>query len=387
MATLQSVMCSGSSVAPAGRRSLPGSASSWTARNSGSGRPSGGMMWNLRRHRPPGKRMSLFKKERLSADESDSARVSPRHCVMVVDDEEGNLRVMSWMLSEHYRVVEAQDGRAALELLQAMAPAELPSVIISDQRMPRMCGVELFEHVRRLYPATMRIILTGLVDPNAIIDSVNRAGVFRFVVKPCDRGELLATVACAIDAFERLQGEDRWRDPLTGLPTRQALTQGPRHGAAAVLRVDIDGFGDYNRRVGEVAGDRLLADVAGALLQHGGQRLEVVRWASDEFLLRLPPPADRAGVLALASALQAAIAAVPTGDGSAMTCSIGVCCPGGGAGSADALLIRIAGEALALARRDGGGRVVCLDADASASATAASAPAAPVLPPLQRDSA
>jgi two-component system, cell cycle response regulator len=325
--------------------------------------------------------MSLFKKERLSADEAELARAPVRHSVMVVDDEEGNLRVMSWMLSEHYRVVEAHDGCEALELLQAMGPAEVPSVIISDQRMPRMCGVELFEHVRRLYPATIRIILTGLVDPNAIIDSVNRAGVFRFVVKPCDRGDLLATVGSAIEAFERLQvgtsssepdseaGPAAWRDPLTGLGTRQSLSPTPGRDAVAVLRLDLDGFGEYCARAGDAAGDHVLVAVAALIRPHCVDGIDAVRWASDEFLLRIAAPAGSAEALALALRLRADVAALSAGTDAAIRCSIGLGCASADPRQAvdDATLIRIAGSALALARREGGDRVACLTVNAGPS--------------------
>jgi two-component system, cell cycle response regulator len=324
--------------------------------------------------------MSLFKKERLSADGTGPARAPARHAVMVVDDEDGNLRVMSWMLSEHYRVLEAHDGREALDLLQSLSPSELPSVIISDQRMPRMCGVELFEQVRSLYPSTIRIILTGLVDANAIIDSVNRAGVFRFVVKPCDRGSLLATIASAIEAFERVNSSpparveagdeagagERWRDPLTGLGTRQAVSLAAKQNAAAVLRLDIDGFGDYLRRAGEAAGDRLLVAVATILRQHCGADAQAVRWASDEFLVCFADPDAGAAARSLATRLRRAVAALSADADLAITCSIGLCCPSGDPGQAvdDATSIDIAGAALAMARRGGGDRVVCLTVNA-----------------------
>jgi diguanylate cyclase (GGDEF)-like protein len=331
--------------------------------------------------------MSLFKKERLTTDMMGPACAAARHAVMVVDDEEGNLRVMSWMLSDHYRVVEAHDGREALELLRAMSTAELPSVIVSDQRMPRMSGVELFEQVRCLFPYTIRIMLTGLVDPNAIIDAVNRAGVFRFIVKPCDRIELLATVSCAIEAFELSRPGDRrtvaagegsdagehWRDPLTGLGMRQALRRAPAQGPAAVLRLDIDGFGDYVRRAGEAAGDRLLVKVAAIIRQHCDAGVEALRWASDEFLLRIDGSGSGGTALSLGKRLRAAVAALSADACRPVSCSIGLCSPSIEPGHAvdDETTIGIAGAALAMARRDGGDRIVCLTVNACPATLAA----------------
>ena len=98
--------------------------------------------------------MSMFKRERLAQVEAKAASDAPKHTVLIVDDEEGNLKALRGVLGSAFNILEARDGQAALELLQSLPPDQVPSVILSDQRMPRMTGVELFSHL--LQRATRR---------------------------------------------------------------------------------------------------------------------------------------------------------------------------------------------------------------------------------------
>ena len=97
--------------------------------------------------------MSMFKRERLAQVEAKAASEGPKHTVLIVDDEEGNLKALRGVLGSAFNILEARDGQAALELLQSLPPDQVPSVILSDQRMPRMTGVELFSHLRESLPA------------------------------------------------------------------------------------------------------------------------------------------------------------------------------------------------------------------------------------------
>jgi len=128
--------------------------------------------------------VSLFKKERLDAM---APRGEPAHSVLIVDDEPGNLSVLRAMLGQRYRLLEARDGDEALALIEGLPDSLHPQVVLSDQRMPRMAGVELCERLRERLPEAIRIILTGFVDVGAIVDAINRAGIYKFIVKPYDR--------------------------------------------------------------------------------------------------------------------------------------------------------------------------------------------------------
>lgn len=114
--------------------------------------------------------------------------------ILCVDDEPGIVRSLQWLLQKDFEVVTAGDGQAAL----ALVGAHDFDVVISDQRMPVMSGVELLREVRRLSPRTMRILLTGYSDMQAIIRSVNESEVFRFINKPWNISELPKVVSQAV---------------------------------------------------------------------------------------------------------------------------------------------------------------------------------------------
>ena len=315
--------------------------------------------------------MSLFKAERL-AQINRRPDVAPTHAILIVDDEAGNLRVLRVALAERFRVLEATDGQHALELLQSLPPDQGPSVILSDQRMPRMTGVELFEKVRELLPDSIRIIITGFVDVGAIVDAINRAGIYKFVVKPFDRNELLLTVDRAIEAFEmrrkilehieQLEHKVRERtreleaknealqdayaeierasltDPLTGLGNRRSfnrrLDQAPeqRRGQGqrlAYLLIDLDHFKSVNDGYGHAAGDAVLSKMGEILQQNCRGDDLAVRWGGEEFLLRIDVD-DELEALACAERVRQQVRATDfaLSDGQILkrTCSIGIAC-------------------------------------------------------------
>jgi DNA-binding NtrC family response regulator len=111
--------------------------------------------------------------------------------LLFVDDEERVINLLRTMFRNEYEVYTATSGRAALEIIAAQ-PID---VIVSDQRMPEMAGIELLSEVRKRSPGTMRILLTGYADLTAIIGSVNEGEVFRFITKPWDHGEIKRIVA------------------------------------------------------------------------------------------------------------------------------------------------------------------------------------------------
>jgi diguanylate cyclase (GGDEF)-like protein/PAS domain S-box-containing protein len=81
------------------------------------------------------------------------------------------------------------------------APERL-SCIVSDHRMPNLTGIELFRELEQLLPRASRIIVTGFVDIETIIDSINKARIYQFIVKPFDANDFVLTVRRAVEAFE-----------------------------------------------------------------------------------------------------------------------------------------------------------------------------------------
>jgi serine/threonine-protein kinase len=115
--------------------------------------------------------------------------------LLFVDDEERILRTLDMAFRHHYRILTTTDGREALRILRD----EAIDVVISDQRMPHMTGVELLRGARHISPATMRILLTGYAELASIVGSINDGEIFRYVQKPWLLQELRSTISEAVE--------------------------------------------------------------------------------------------------------------------------------------------------------------------------------------------
>lgn len=124
---------------------------------------------------------------------------SPKGRVLCVDDEPNILRALSWLLNKEFQVVTALNAQEGLALIRG---GDF-DVVLSDQRMPDMSGVDFLNEVRRLAPRAMRILLTGYSDMQAVLRSVNESEIFRYVNKPWDVTELPAIVAEAAAVARR----------------------------------------------------------------------------------------------------------------------------------------------------------------------------------------
>lgn len=129
-----------------------------------------------------------------------------RPYVLYVDDEELNLKVFDANFRTRFRCLLASSAAEALELLARHAPDT--AVILSDQRMPGMTGVELLEQVRALYPDIQRMVVTAYSDMDAVMAAVNRGQIVRYVVKPWIKNELAAALEDSV-RIHRLQGKLR----------------------------------------------------------------------------------------------------------------------------------------------------------------------------------
>lgn len=115
--------------------------------------------------------------------------------VLFVDDEPHILNTMRWLFKRQYNVLVADSGAKAIEILKQ----QKVDVIVSDQKMPGMTGVEVLHQAKELCPASMRILLTGYSDFDATVGSVNKGEIFRFVQKPWVNKELKEVVNLAAD--------------------------------------------------------------------------------------------------------------------------------------------------------------------------------------------
>jgi two-component system, sensor histidine kinase and response regulator len=121
------------------------------------------------------------------------------HKILVVDDEPVNLRTLERLFREDYDVLTAASGAEAVELLHRHDNVAL---LITDQRMPEMTGIELLKKSVLLRPRMVRIILTGYTDVDALIEAINCGQVYRYVTKPWSNEELLLTVRRALEHYE-----------------------------------------------------------------------------------------------------------------------------------------------------------------------------------------
>ncbi len=124
--------------------------------------------------------------------------------ILVVDDELPNLQKLQRTFIHRYRVLAASGGSEALKLIDKN---EGVSVIIADQRMPDMTGVEFLRRTMASHPDAVRIILTGYTDVDVLMEAINVCKVFRYVVKPWDPPDLLMTVERGLEA-QRLASEN-----------------------------------------------------------------------------------------------------------------------------------------------------------------------------------
>jgi response regulator RpfG family c-di-GMP phosphodiesterase len=119
--------------------------------------------------------------------------------LLYVDDEENNLLSFKATFRLKYDVTIVSSGAGAMKIMESK-PIE---IIISDQRMPNMTGVEFLEKVLEIYPDPMRLLLTGYADMNAVIDAVNKGKIFHYLTKPWNEEELDFTINRAYEEYKK----------------------------------------------------------------------------------------------------------------------------------------------------------------------------------------
>jgi response regulator RpfG family c-di-GMP phosphodiesterase len=130
--------------------------------------------------------------------------------ILYVDDEQNNLISFKATFRLKYNVLTAISGEEAKKVL---AENEV-HIIITDQRMPGMTGVEFLESILDEYPRAMRILLTGYADMNAVIDAVNKGKIFHYLSKPWVEEELDETIQRAYGVYLSQKEEDEKKKKL-----------------------------------------------------------------------------------------------------------------------------------------------------------------------------
>lgn len=133
---------------------------------------------------------------------------APSARILLLDDDEVILLAIKETLA-HENIEAAVFSSASTA--QAALEQEPFSVIICDQRMPEMSGLEFLANSRKTQPNASRILITGVLTLNTVIDAVNKGEIFRFIAKPWIREELIATVRNGAQRYQLLTQNEQLR--------------------------------------------------------------------------------------------------------------------------------------------------------------------------------
>jgi len=131
--------------------------------------------------------------------------------VLYVDDEMNNLVSFKAAFRLKYNVFTAISGEEAIKVLRD----NIINIIITDQRMPHMTGVEFLETILGEFPDPIRILLTGYADMNAVVDAVNKGKIFHYLTKPWNEEELDMTILRAFDVYSEKIAEREMKQKLS----------------------------------------------------------------------------------------------------------------------------------------------------------------------------
>jgi diguanylate cyclase (GGDEF)-like protein len=270
----------------------------------------------------------------------------------VVDDEPYILNTLSSLLGSEFEVLTADSAEAA----QDQFVRRQVDIILTDQRMPRMTGVQLLEWVRQNYPKAIRLLMTGFAELDEAVQAINRGEIFRYLFKPWRTDELVQVLHQASHTFllERshedlleklrrlnLQLEERVHqrtrqleeanhelmqknkmleklaltDPLTGLPNRRAMDRlaerevrrRDRYPSALSLGlIDVDHFKKINEVHLLSGGDKVLVDMGKSLMSSLRTVDFLGRIGGEEFLV-VAPETNLAGARSLGERIRSTV--------------------------------------------------------------------------------
>ncbi len=277
---------------------------------------------------------------------------SPKCSLLLVDDEPYILNTLSALTSKDFDVLTADSAESAMEVFKSR---EI-DVLLTDQKMPGMSGVQLLEWVREHSPKTIRLVMTGLARLEDAVDAINCGQVHRYLFKPWRANELLQILRSAARTFllersheqlldelrrlnlsleERVQQRTReledanrqlqqknsmleklaLTDPLTGVPNRRAMDRLVRSeqrrrarysGPLALGLIDADHFKQINEQYLLPGGDHVLVCL-GQILADSVRSVDTVgRIGGEEFMV-VAPETNTEGALILAERIRTAV--------------------------------------------------------------------------------
>ena len=133
-----------------------------------------------------------------------------KYPVLVVDDESDNLDAFRFNFGRSFKLLLASSGEEAL----ALARSEDVAAIVTDQRMPKMTGLELLKAAREVRPDAVGIIVTAFTDVDVLIEAINLGRIYRYVTKPWDSKELRGVLTHAVERFSLVRENRRLAEQL-----------------------------------------------------------------------------------------------------------------------------------------------------------------------------
>jgi diguanylate cyclase (GGDEF)-like protein len=324
--------------------------------------------------------------------------------LLVVDDEPYILATLTAFLRQDFEVLTADSGEAAVEIFGQRSI----DLILADQKMPRMSGVQLLEWVREQSPKTIRLLMTGFADLEDAVEAINRGKVYRYLFKPWRADELVQILREAARTFKlerqnehlleelrqlNLALEQRVQDrtskleeanhelqqknlmleklaltdPLTCLPNRRAvdrlaeaeIRRRARYPSSLALGfVDADNFKDINTRYLVPGGDQVLMDL-GKVLSACVRTVDTLGRVGGEEFLVIAPETTLEGAFVLGERIRTAVEEFPfsyKGEPIRVTVSVGLAVADMGLMADYDQLKHVAAEALAEAKARGRNR-------------------------------
>ena len=159
------------------------------------------------------------------------------HTVLVVDDDKTILEIITQALQyDGYAVITAENGESGLEKL---AEHNI-QLVISDQKMPGMTGLDFLAKVKQEYPEVLTIMLTGYADVEMAMDAINNTGVYKFLVKPINIADLRVTVKRAFELGQLVSERD---ELVERIKTHEAKLKAleKKHPGITMVERDEDG--------------------------------------------------------------------------------------------------------------------------------------------------
>ncbi len=182
--------------------------------------------------------------------------------IMVVDDEPANLRLLERLFRRDYQVLTASSGAEALALLNHHDVA----LLLTDQRMPGMTGIELLKRAASFRPHMVRILITGYTDVAALVEAINCGQVYKYIPKPWNNDELRLAVERALEHYRANKSRYELEEANRRLSQRlQAMTRGLVRTIADALEAKDEYVYGHARRVSGYAsaiGRRMRLEVA-----------------------------------------------------------------------------------------------------------------------------